>query len=339
MPSIQEIQTSQANRLRDLKALLRREPGDGVDKTYQEDEPFSFDDARSSVDENRGRWFGVTAKLYNFAIGEETGGSGSLGNDDVQYVGICKCPSPEAIRTQEYTDLAEKVMRVPDRKFGAYSPLSGGPVRFGVFCNAFNNDSSEAWEGIVSALGGDITNAVNLGLGALPGLSQFATPGAVGDAISVLVKEGLTDEPVEVSGDEIICDTIDAVEWFRKVDKAKWVWRKWMIHTLPNEPAWYLSQWFITLDTAIQRYDYAAVPGSKYYAFLSTALAGSVEVARLDYAALQVLRGEAIEAVAEKFGMQTHAISSAMNAIREASFEEASARVQAALLRTDEFEL
>lgn len=339
MPSIQSIQNSQTRKLRELKKRLFYEPAGGVDKTYNENQNFSFDDARSDTDEKKDKWVGVIAKLYNFAIGVETGGSGTTGSDDVQYVGICKCPSPQAIRTQEYTDLDEKIMRVPDQKFGAFFPLNGGPVRFGVFCNAFNNDSSEAWEGIVEGLNGDLTKALSVGLNVLPDLSQFSTPGAVGKAISELVKEGLTDEPEEVSGDVIICDTIHSVPWFRKVNKSRYTWRKWMIHTLPNEPAWYLSQWFITLDTTIKRYDYAALSGSNYYDYLTEALKTDIEVARLDYAALKVLQGEPIEVVSERFGVQTHAISSSINEIRETSFERASARVQAALLHSKLFEI
>lgn len=328
MPKINAIKSEITN----LKKKLEQEPAGKVDITFDENTDFSFDTVRSDTDQKKGEWVGVTVKLYNYLIGEETGGSGALGNDDVQYVGICKCPSPRAVHTDEYEDLEEKKPVIPDRRFGAYSPLDQkNKVRFGVFCNAYNNDSGEAWEGIVAALKGDLTKATDLGLSALPGLSQFKSPGAVAKGLTGLISDALTDRPVEVSGDEIICDTVHSVKWFRTIEQSKWTARKWFVHTLEDKKAWYLSQWFITLDTDRKRYDYAGLPPSNYFVSLENNLVSQEEVYTL--AALEYMKGIPILEVAENFNINTLDVMTGYNALRSSSSEEAIALVHSALIK------
>ena len=346
MPTLDEIVANQNTSFHSLRQSLEWVPsaGGGVDKDFKVDEPVSLLDAVAdqpvTVDgENLGKWAGIRVWLYNFAIGVETGGSGSTGSDDPQFIGICKCPAPHIARSREYTDSEERTRHDVDQTFGTYGPLNGAdPVRFGVVTNAFNNDSSEAWEGIIKALGGDLTSALDLALSvggtALPGLSAFATPGAVGRSIVDMVTDALTDEPEPVSDDIVLVDTVRAVHWYRKVAQSSWLARKWLIYSLPGKPAWYLTQWFIELSTEIRQYDYAAAFRSDTAQEFALAMARVDDGAR-DLAALRVMRGEKVEAVAEASGLTPAVIHSSVAALRSLDDATFSGRVLAAMMRKD----
>jgi hypothetical protein len=323
MPAINQIPTGAITR---LKTMLEQRPAGGdVDTTFDVEQQVSFDRVVSQRDAGHGKWQGITATLYNFAIGEATSGPG---DDDPQYVGLCKCPRPYASTTREYTDTPKETERFTDRVFGTYGVLNRpAPTRFGVVASAFNNDSSEAWEGIVEALGGDLTTAMNLGINVLPGLSQYATPHAVGRAIVDLVTSALTDEPEAISGDMRIVDTVGGIHWFRRDGRQIWRARKWVIHTLPSEPAWYLSQWFIELSAEARDYEYAMAPQSEVLGVLASYAAAMPASIDHDIAALRVLRGEALATVAERMRIEPGDVRAATESLTKADQAEALARI------------
>ncbi|WP_422861537.1 hypothetical protein [Flagellimonas sp. W118] len=331
MPALSAIKQTQT--YSDLLVSLIRTPGNLVDQTYMPNEEVNFSDACDQTDSGHGEWVGVTVSCQNFAIGEETGGSGALGNDDPQYVGVCISPSPTVSRSLEYTDSAEKDPKWVTKDFGAYSPLNqSDKVRFGVITNAFNNDSTEAWEGIVKALGSDMTTAMTLGITALPGLAQITTVGAIGEAITKWVSDALTNDPDDL-GTVDICDSINPIKWYAKTDKDTWTARKWAVHTVESNPTsgWYLSQWFITLSKKVERYEIRDAPISELYSSLQKSDFKGLSNDMI-LAGLKATMGGDVNVIAEKHGIKPIDVYSAQFALRSATDGELSALVNRVLI-------
>jgi hypothetical protein len=321
---------------REMAELIVQTPANGVDQNFKADEVVSLSAAVAKTNKSKGKWKGIKIELYNFIIGVEQGGSGSLGNDDPQFIGLCMCPSPQVSASVEEVDLPEHIMKYVGRKFGTYGPLnSDTPVRFGLVTSAFNNDSSEAWEGIVKALGGDLSNALQAALTvggtAVPGLSAYSTPGAVASALASLVKDALTDEPVPMSGDVIIYDTINAIDWWRNVDQPTWTARKFQVYREPNGPGWYMTQWFITLDSRVQPYGYQTASAARASLGVRHAMARPRHAIATDIAALRVLGGERIGLVAEAMNISPVELGLAVESLANEHEALAAGRVLAAL--------
>jgi hypothetical protein len=230
MPELQDIDKGLLGR---LKSQLFFQPAQGeVDQTFEETaNGVSVAGVVSQTDEGNGKWRGITVKLYNYAIGVPTEGAGA---DDPDYLGICACPKPRSVHTGESTDLPRRTPKVVDQVFGTFGSLDREEkVRFGVITNAFENDATKAWSSLVSALQGDITSLLNLGVDALPGLSAFATPGAAVKTIGELVQEGagLLIGPSLISGDKPVIDTVFPIEWFRPATftMSAWSARMWEV--------------------------------------------------------------------------------------------------------------
>jgi len=246
------------------------------------------------------------------------------------------CPNPQVSATREYTDTPEDTQKFVGRTFGTYGPLnSDEPVRFGLVSSAFNNDSSEAWEGIVKALGGDLTNALQTALtvggAAVPGLSAFSTPGAVAAALVDLVKGALTDDPEPMSGDEILLDTVIPIHWWRKVNQEQWVARKFHVYHEPNGPGWYMTQWFITLDNRVRNYTYVSA-GSEYARLgVEHGLSQPRQAIAVDLAAMKVLGGQRVAEVAEAMNIGETELRVAVDSLLNDHESLAAGRMLAAL--------
>jgi hypothetical protein len=184
--------------------------------------------------------------------------------DEPEFVGLSKTPDgtlpvrvPDVFEPPSVDNNVPKFAGTKTLAFGALDRMV--PSRIGLVMTAYDSDSNSAWEGFVKALGGDIKAIGNAGLAALPGLQQFAAPGAALAGITALVEKGLVNVPDRVSEDVPILDTVFEIPWFRKKGSpSTWRARKWVYFSLDAKPAWYLAQYFIELSIEPRSYNLAS---------------------------------------------------------------------------------